>query len=338
MTGVEHGGARRVCLVGTGVIGRGWAARYLANGLDVVATDPAPGARERLKAGVDNAWPFLERVGLAAGASRDRLRFVAYLEEAVEGADFVQESAPEREDLKKDLLARIDAAAPPGVIVATSSSGLLPSRLQEGCRHPGRLVVGHPFNPVYLLPLVEVLGGERTEPEVLDRAMSFYQAVGMKPLRVKKEIEGYISDRLQEALWRESLHMVAEGIATTRDIDEAITLGPGLRWALMGVNLTFHMAGGEGGMAHMLGQFGPALKLPWTRLEAPELTHELANRLVEGTKKQAAGHRVEELERIRDDFLVRLLELAEGCRIEERNGAPPEDRRSSPPASSVPES
>ncbi|MGH3087188.1 MAG: L-carnitine dehydrogenase [Rubrobacteraceae bacterium] len=300
---------RRVCLVGTGVIGYGWAARLLANGLDVIATDPAPGAEERLRAGVDNAWPALERVGLASGASRKRLEFVSDLEEALSGADFVQESAPEREDLKRELLTRIDAATLPQTIIASSSSGLLPTRIQADCRHPERVVIGHPFNPVYLLPLVEVVGGERTAPETIERAMDFYRSVGMKPLRVRKEIEGYLSDRLQEALWRENLHLVAEGVATTEELDDAIIYGPGLRWALMGVNLTFHVAGGESGMEHMLRQFGPALKLPWTKLEAPELTDGLIRRMVEGTKEQAAGRSVAELGRRRDEFLVRLLEL-----------------------------
>jgi carnitine 3-dehydrogenase len=300
---------RRVCLVGTGVIGSGWAARYLARGLDVVATDPAPGAEERLKAAVANAWPALERVGLAAGASQERLSFRADLTEAVASVDFVQENAPEREDLKRRLLAQIDAVAPPEILIASSSSGLLPTRIQADCRHLQRVLIGHPFNPVYLLPLVEVVGGAHTAPEAVERAMEFYRSVGMRPLRVRQEIEGYLSDRLQEALWRESLHLVADGVATTGELDDAITYGPGLRWALMGTNLTFHLAGGDEGMAQMLRQFGPALKLPWTKLEAPELTDELVARMVAGTKAQAAGRSVKELERWRDDFLVRLLEL-----------------------------
>ena len=264
MAGAQNNGARRVCLAGAGVIGSGWAARFLARGLDVIATDPAPGAEERLRAGVENAWPALERVGLSEGASRSRLSFTTNLEEAVSEADYVQENAPEREDLKRELLARVDAAASPDVIVASSTSGFLPTSLQSGCQHPERVVVGHPFNPVYLLPLVEVVGGERTSPEVVERAMDFYRALGMRPLHVRKEVEGHLSDRLQEALWRENLHLIAEGIATPGELDEAIVYGPGLRWALMGVNLTFHMAGGEEGMAHMLRQFGPALELPWT--------------------------------------------------------------------------
>lgn len=299
----------QVCLVGTGVIGYGWAARCLGAGLDVVATDPAPGAEKRLRAGVENAWPALERLGLSEGASKDRLSFAADLEEAVSEADFIQESAPERENLKRELLARVDSIARPEAVVASSTSGYLPTRLQSECQRPERVVVGHPFNPVYLLPLVEVVGGERTSPETIQGAMNFYRRLGMRPLHVRKEIEGHLSDRLQEALWRENLHLVAEGVATPGELDEAIVYGPGLRWALMGVNLTFHMAGGEEGMSHMLEQFGPALELPWTKLEAPELTEDLIERMVDGTAEQAAGRTTAELERRRDEFLIRLLEL-----------------------------
>ncbi len=314
---------QRVCVVGAGVIGAGWAARYLAHGLEVVAVDPAPGAEGRLRAAVARAWPALQRLGLAASAGPERLRFTVDLADAVAAAGLVQESAPEREDLKKSLLAQIDHLAPPDVLIASSSSGLLPSRLQEECYHPERVLIGHPFNPVYLLPLVEVVAGRHTAPEAVERAMAFYRSVGMRPLRLCREIEGYISDRLQEALWRESLHMVAEGVATTAEIDDAIVYGPGLRWALMGTMLTFHLAGGDGGMAHMLEQFGPALQLPWTRLQAPPLTAELAARLIEGTQAQAAGRSVEELERRRDDFLVRLLQLV-------REYWPPDDADASP--------
>ena len=304
----------RVCIVGAGVIGAGWAARCLAHGLDVTATDPAPGAEDRLRASVDIAWPALRRTGLAEAADRDRLRFEADLDTALAEADFIQENAPENEDIKRRLLARIDKAARDDVIIASSSSGLLPSRIQSDCARPGRVVIGHPFNPVYLLPLVEVLGGGETDPAAISAAVDFYTRIGMKPLRVRNEIEGYISDRLQEAIWREALHLVADGIATTDEIDAAIVHGPGLRWALMGPCLTFHLAGGDQGMKHMLEQFGPALQLPWTRLEAPELTGELTRRMVEGTQKQADGRSVGELVKMRDDFLVRLLSLLDEVR------------------------
>jgi carnitine 3-dehydrogenase len=298
---------RRLAVVGTGVIGSGWAARALANGLDVTAWDPAPGAATRLRAAVANAWPALERVGLRKGASRRRLTFASDLEAAVDGADFVQESGPEDERLKRSLLAKIDQVVGPRVVIASSSSGLLPTRIQAGCQHPGRVLIGHPFNPVYLLPLVELVAGERTKPQAIRTASAFYRSLGMRPLHLKREIEGYISDRLQEALWREALHLVADGVATTQDIDDAIVYGPGLRWAFMGTCLAFHLAGGDDGMRHMLEQFGPALKLPWTKLRAPALTPELARRMVDGTSAQANGRSVKQLERWRDDQLIRIM-------------------------------
>ena len=314
MSEAKPGDVRRVAIVGTGVIGSGWAAHFLARGLDVVASDPHPEAQARLASAVDNAWPALERIGLAEGADRARLVFAAELEDAVADADFVQESAPEDEALKTTLLARIDAAARPDAIIASSSSGLLPSRIQAGCARPGRIVIGHPFNPVYILPLVEVLGGDRTGGDSIDWALDFYRAIGKRPLRVRAEVPGYISDRLQEAMWREALHMVADGVATTDEIDAAITGGPGLRWAFMGPCLTFHLAGGSAGMTHMLEQFGPALKLPWTKLEAPELTEELTRRMVEGTARQAGGRTVEDLERERDDCLIRVMQVLDAVR------------------------
>jgi len=301
-------GPRKICVVGSGVIGAGWAARCLARGLEVVATDPAPGAEERLRSAVENAWPALSQLGLAPNADPKNLRFNADLTEALEGAGFVQESAPEREDLKRNLLAQIDAAVGPEVVIASSSSGLLPSRIQADCRHPERVVIGHPFNPVYILPLVEVLGGEATADWAKDKASRFYETLGMRPLAVRTEVPGYISDRLQEAVWREALHMVADGVATTGEIDDAIIYGPGLRWAFMGPCLTFHLAGGETGMAHMLAQFGPALKLPWTKLEAPELTDALTQAMVEGTRAQAGDASVRELERLRDDCLIGIMQ------------------------------
>ena len=299
----------RLAVIGTGVIGSGWTARALARGLEVVAWDPAPGAEVRLRAAVANAWPALARVGLARGASRRRLTFARDLETAVRGADFVQESSPEDEALKRSLLADIDRVARTGVVIASSSSGLLPTRIQARCRHPERVLIGHPFNPVYLLPLVEVVAGERTKPGAVKKASAFYRRLGMRPLHVKSEIAGYISDRLQEALWREALHLVADGVATTEEIDAAIVFGPGLRWAFMGTFLGFHLAGGDGGMRHMLEQFGPALKLPWTRLRAPELTTELARRVVSGTRAQANGRTVKELERWRDEQLIRIMSV-----------------------------
>jgi carnitine 3-dehydrogenase len=298
---------KRLAVIGTGVIGSAWAARALARGLDVSAWDPAPGAEARLRSAITNAWPALQRVGLAAGASRRRLRFASSLQAAVQGADYVQENGPEDENLKRSLLAEIDAVAPASVVIASSSSGLLPSRIQSDSKHPDRVLIGHPFNPVYLLPLVEVVPGVRTKPATIKKAIRFYEQLGMRPLHVRREIAGYISDRLQEAIWREALHMINDGVATTEEIDAAIVYGPGLRWAFMGTFLTFHLAGGEGGMRHMLEQFGPALKLPWTKLRAPELTPQLASRVINGTRSQANGRSIKQLERWRDDKLIKIM-------------------------------
>ncbi len=299
---------KTVAIVGTGVIGAGWAARCLAHGLDVIATDPAPGAEAKLREAVDNAWGPLSKLGLFPGADRGRLRFTGSLAEACAEADFVQENAPEREGLKQKLLADIDASLRPDGLIASSTSGFMPSRLQAHCRRPERVLVGHPFNPVYLLPLAEVVGGEKTAPEALERAARFYERIGMHVLKVRNEIEGHLSDRLQEALWREVLHLVNDGVATTEELDDAIAYGPGLRWAIWGTCLQFHLAGGEQGMRHMLAQFGPALKLPWTKLEAPELTPTLIDRMVEGTAAQADGRSVRELERLRDDCLIAVMQ------------------------------
>jgi carnitine 3-dehydrogenase len=302
-------GIRTVGIVGAGVIGSGWAARALAHGLDVVAWDPGSDAEAKTRAAIANAWPALERSGLAPGASPERLRFVETLAEIARASDFIQENAPEREELKQGLFAEIDSAARPEVIIASSTSGLLPTRLQERMTHPGRLVVGHPFNPVYLLPLVELVGGAKTSPEAIQAAGDFYRTLNMRPLHVRNEIDGFIADRLMEALWREALWLVKDGVATTEEIDAAVVYGCGLRWSLMGTFLTFHLAGGEGGMRHMLHQFGPALKLPWTKLVAPELTDELIDRVADGCEHQAAGRSIKELERRRDDFLIKLLAL-----------------------------
>ena len=298
----------RFVVVGTGVIGAGWAARALAHGQDVAAWDVADGWQARLESAIANAWPAVTALGLPPGASPDRLHCANSLTEACADASFVQESAPERLDVKRALHAAIDAATPPEAIIASSTSGLLPSAFQADCTRPQRVVVGHPFNPVYLLPLVEVLGGKATAPASVDRAAAFYESLSMHPLKVRREIPGFLSDRLQEALWREALHLVNEDAATTEELDAAIAYGPGLRWAFMGTCLAFHLAGGEGGMQSFLRQFGPALELPWTRLEAPPLTDALIDKMARGTAQQAAGRTVRELERQRDECLVAILQ------------------------------
>lgn len=291
----------------TGVIGAGWAVRALARGLDVVAWDPHPEAEARLNDYIERAWPSVIELGLFPGASPDRVHFVAEVEELASQADFIQTSAPENPEIKIGLLSKIDAVAAPEVVIASSSSGLLPTDLQASLQHPDRFVIGHPFNPVYLLPLVEIVPGKLTSPETVAAATAHYDNLVMHPLVVRKEIEGYLSDRLQEALWREVLHLVNEGVATTQELDDAIAYGPGLRWAGMGTNLTFHLAGGEGGMRHMLAQFGPALKLPWTKLVAPELTDQLIEDMASGCEAQADGRSIAELERLRDDYVIATM-------------------------------
>jgi carnitine 3-dehydrogenase len=298
-----------VAVVGTGVIGAGWAAHFLRAGHDVLAWDPAPGAAERLRAHVDGAWPALRRLGLRPGADPGRLRFAASMAEAAGSAQFVQESAPEALEAKVKLLAELDAVTPPGVVIASSTSGFAMTDMAAGATTPGRLVVGHPFNPPYLIPLVEVVGGRDTDPAAVSWAERFYAGTGKVCLRMEREVPGFVGNRLQEALWREALHMIDSGQATVQQIDDAITYGPGLRWAQAGPMLTFHLAGGAGGMAHMLDHFGPALLEPWTRLTAPALTQRLRDRVVAGVDEEVGDAAVAELERRRDDFLVDLLLL-----------------------------
>jgi carnitine 3-dehydrogenase len=307
----EPGQVSRVGIVGAGVIGGGWALHYLRMGLDVDVYDPAPHAQRDLLRMLDETWPLLERMGLRAGAGPDRLSFHADLAAAVRDAEVVQENSPEDGTLKRGVIAAIDRAARPDAVIASSTSGFAMTMLQVDCARPERCVVGHPFNPPYLIPLVEVVGGERTDPAAARWLADFYAAVGKRPLRLSRELPGFVGNRLQEAMWREALHMVAVGEATVGEIDEAIAYGPGLRWALMGPCLTFHLAGGSEGMAHMLDHFGAALLEPWTRLQAPPLTPQLRERMVDGCLQEASGRSVAELERRRDEFLAELLGLVE---------------------------
>jgi len=300
---------KTVGIAGSGLIGAGWAARFLARGLDVVCYDPAPEAQARVKAAVKVAWPSVLKLMGVKKVKKGKLSFTADVAEMAAKADHVQEAAPEREDLKIKLFADIDKAARPDVIIASSSSGFLPSRLQSKCTHPERVIVGHPFNPVYLLPLVEIVGGDKTSADALDRAATFYEGVGMKVLRLKKEIDGYICDRLQEALWREALHILDMDIGSTGDIDDAIVYSAGMRWAIMGSFMTYHLAGGPGGMRHFIAQFDPTLELPWTDLEFPKWNKALETRLVEGCEAQAAGHAVAEWEARRNEVLVDMMLL-----------------------------
>ncbi|GAB3165911.1 3-hydroxyacyl-CoA dehydrogenase NAD-binding domain-containing protein [Amycolatopsis stemonae] len=284
-----------VAVVGTGVIGASWAALFLAHGFDVVATDPAPGAEERLRSALE-------------GTSTDRLRFVADAGEAASLADFVQENGPEREDVKHAVFGVLDEAARPDVILASSSSGLLPSAIARGCpEHPERVVVGHPFNPPHLIPLVEVVPGRDTAPEVVDRAVAFYASVGKRPIRLTREVPGHVANRLQAALWQEAYSLVERGIATVADIDTAISYGPGLRWAVLGPFLNQHLSGGAGGLAHVLAHLGPPTEEWWRDLGRVHLTPELAETLVAGVDAELAGTDDQTLVAARDAVLHRLL-------------------------------
>jgi 3-hydroxyacyl-CoA dehydrogenase len=307
---MQQRGIERVAVIGTGTIGMSWAALFLARGLAVAASDPAPDAEARLRRFVDDSWPALVRLGAHdRAAPHRRLAFHAEPEAAAAAADFVQENAPEREGVKQQVLARIDAVLPPETVIASSSSGLLISRLQTACRHPGRVVVGHPFNPPHLIPLVEVVGGAQTAPATIARAMAFYAGIGKRPIHIRREVAGHVANRLQAALWREAVHLVASGVASVADVDAAISEGPGLRWALMGPHLTFHLAGGAGGMAHFLDQLGPPLEGWWDDLGAPRLTAETCAALTAGVAAEAAGRDIAALAAERDRFLIDLLAL-----------------------------
>jgi carnitine 3-dehydrogenase len=302
-------GLSRVGLLGGGVIGGGWAARFLLNGVDVVMYDPDPEAPRKVGEVLANARRALSKLVMPALPPEGTLTFVATPEEAATGVDFLQESAPERLELKQELLARASTAAPAHVVFGSSTSGLLPTELQRRMTHPERLVVGHPFNPVYLLPLVEVCGGEQSSSAAADRAAEVYESIGMHPLRLSVEIDGFVADRLLEALWREALWLINDGVATAEQIDDAIRYGAGLRWSFMGTLLVYRIAGGEAGMRHFMAQFGPALQWPWTKLmDVPELTDELLDRIVTQSDDQAAGRSIRELEALRDDCLVAVMQ------------------------------
>ena len=298
----------QIAIIGTGVIGTGWCARLIANGHKVKAWDPAKNFGNQLQSDLKRLWPILKKSGLTENASIVNLSICSSLAEACIDADFIQESAPEDIKIKKTIHHEIDNVSKENAIIISSSSGLLPSEIQSDLSYPERFAIGHPFNPVYILPLVEIVGGSKTSTKTIQVLKDFYKSMGMYPLEVRKEIEGYLSDRLQEAQWREILHLVKDGIANTQELDDAIIYGPGLRWAIMGTCLTFHLAGGNSGMRHMLEQFGPALKLPWTKLEAPELTEDLIERMVKGTQLQAGDKTIDQLEELRDSCLIEIIQ------------------------------
>src|SRR5262245_51216064 len=300
---------RRIAIVGTGVIGASWAAYYLARGFDVVATDPAPNAEANLRKYVDDAWPLLTSVGLSDGASRDRLTFTTSLQAAVSAADLVQENGPERPDFKIKLFADIDAAAPVDSIIASSSSGITPSVMQTNCVHPERVLVGHPFNPPHVIPLVEVVGGTKTSDEAVRRAMAFYMSIGKKAIRLNKELPGHVANRLQSALYREVLYLIEQGVLSVADADDAVSYGPGLRWGVMGPSLQWHLGGGEGGIKHFMDHLLPGMVQMWKVLGTPNVTPELQRTVADGVAREAAGRSVEQLANDENEQLVKLIAL-----------------------------
>ena len=300
---------RRIAIVGTGVIGASWAAQYLARGFDVVATDPAPNAEANMRKYVDDAWAVLTSIGLSPGASRDRLEFTSDMKKALANADFVQENGPERVDFKIELYADMDAVTPPDSLIASSSSSLTMSVVQSKCEHPERCVIGHPFNPPHVIPLVEVVGGARTSPAAIQKALAFYKSIGKRAILLHKEVPGHVANRLQSALYREVLYLIEQGVLSVADADDAVSWGPGLRWGVMGPSLQFHLGGGAGGIQHFIDHLLPAMEPLWKVLGTPGLTPEFKQKLAAGTLEAAGGHSVAELAEAENEVIVELLRL-----------------------------
>ena len=300
---------KKIAVIGTGVIGTGWIIRCLAHNFKVIAYDKDPKLKKKIIEEIRRASPFVKKLFNKKKINLKNFKYVTSLEVALKDADFIQENATENYKIKTKLMNLIGKYSKNNAIISSSSSGLLPTKIYSKCKNPARTMIGHPFNPVYLCPGVEVVAGKKTKTKFLNKANKFYKSISMNPIIVKKELPGYLADRLQEALWREGLHIINEGYATTKDLDRAIEDGPGLRWSLMGTFLTFHLAGGKLGMKHMLEQFGPALKLPWTKLKAPKLSKKLSSRVISGTKSQAKGKSVAMISSIRDEYLVNLQKL-----------------------------
>src|SRR4051812_18745701 len=300
---------RRIAIVGTGVIGASWAAEYLARGFDVIATDPAPNAEANLRKYVDEAWKDLTSIGLSKGASRDRLTFTTDMKQALSRADLVQENGPERPDFKVKLFADMDAVTPPDSLIASSSSGITPSVMQSKCEHPERILVGHPFNPPHIIPLVEVVGGTKTSPQALEQAMRFYASIGKKSILLHKEMPGHVANRLQLALYREVLYLIEQDVLSVADADTAVSWGPGLRWGVMGPNLQFHLAGGAGGIKHFLEGVFEGLAPVFKTLGNPAIDGELKQRIAQGVLKEAGPRSVEQLAKEENEVLVGLLGL-----------------------------
>ena len=300
----------RIAIVGTGVIGASWAAQYLARGFDVIATDPAPSAEANLRKYVDEAWAILTRIGLAQGAGRERLSFTADMREALSRADFVQENGPERPDFKIKLYADMDAVTPADSLIASSSSSLTMSVIQSQCKHPERCVIGHPFNPPHIIPLVEVVGGTRTSAAAIEQAMSFYSSIGKKAIHLRKEVPGHVANRLQSALYREVLYLIEQGVLSAADADDAVSWGPGLRWGVMGPSLQFHLGGGAGGIQHFMEHLLPVMSESlFKALGTPTITPELKRAVTEGVMQEAGTRSVEELAQEENEILVALLRL-----------------------------
>ena len=300
---------KKIGVVGCGVIGSAWIIRLLAHNKKVIAFDNNKEIEKKIIKEIKVTWPSVKKLFNKKKLNIKNFKFVTSLSECVKDVDLIQECAPENYNLKIKLMKNIGKYAKPNAIISSSSSGLLPSRIYSKCKNKYRTLVAHPFNPVYLIPGIEIVPGKKTKKKFLNKAYKFYKSISMKPIMLRKELPGYLSDRLQEALWREALHIVNDGYATTKDLDRAVEDGPGLRWSLMGTFLTFHLAGGKAGMKHMLEQFGPALKLPWTKLKAPKLSKKLSLRVISGTRRQAKGKSVETLSKIRDEYLVKLQKL-----------------------------
>ena len=300
---------RRIAIVGTGVIGASWAAQYLARGFDVIATDPGPNAEANLRKYVDGAWPDLTEIGLSPGASRDRLSFTTDMKAALAQADFVQENGPERVDFKIKLFADMDAATPPDSIIASSSSGITPSVMQAECKHPERIVIGHPFNPPHIIPLVEVVGGTKTSPEAVARAIEFYASIGKKPIHLHKELPGHVGNRLQIALYKEIMYLIQQGVLNVSDADDAVSYGPGLRWGVMGPSLQWHLAGGQGGIKHFMEHLMPGMEATFKILGTPEVNDEIKQKIVDGVLQIAGDRSVEQLAQVENEELLGLIKL-----------------------------
>jgi 3-hydroxyacyl-CoA dehydrogenase len=301
---------RRIAIIGTGVIGASWSALFLAKGLQVVATDVAPNAEAALRKFVETAWPALKRLGLSPGASQSNLKFTAALAQAVDGVDLVQENGPERIEFKQKLYGQLDELLPPDVIIASSSSGLTMSEIQKGApSHPERCVIGHPFNPPHLIPLVEIVGGAKTSEATIRRVAEFYTSIGQRTVRVNKEMPGHVANRLQAALSREVYHLVAEGVVSAADVDTALSWGPGLRWGVMGSMMLNHLGGGSGGIEHFFQQFTGPMTAWWKTLGSPVLTPEVQKKLIDSVHAEVGSRTIEELEAERDEVLLGLIEL-----------------------------